>query len=122
LVFRTVDVDPVVWGALAAGLTDPQTLRELLTPHLVAEHERVREDLRLQAVQERITVLEQKADEVLRLDTSTPLARERVEKLLAELNQERAGLVQEQATLEEALGTHDRLPTEREGQFQQVRQ
>jgi len=61
----------------------------------MAESTLATDDLRLQVVGERIAVLEQKADEVLRLDTSTPLARERVAKLLAELDVERAGLVQE---------------------------
>ena len=120
--FRVVDVDPVVWAALAARLTDPQLLRELLTPHLAGAHERVREELRLNVVRERTAAVEQKADAVLRLDTSTLLARERVEKLLAELNHERAALRHEQTSLEETLGPRNRLPTEREGQFQQVRQ
>ncbi|HKA55027.1 MAG TPA: recombinase family protein [Candidatus Binatia bacterium] len=120
--FRVVDVDPGVWAALAARLTDPQTLHALLAPHLAAAQDRVRDDLRLQAVRERIAVLEQKADEVLRLDTSTPLARERVAKLLATLDQERAVLLREQTSLTAALGPRDRMLTDREEQFQQVRQ
>src|SRR5262249_12739878 len=114
------DVDPAVWQVLTEGLTDPQRLHDLLKPHLETIEEEGEAVVRLRTLQERLAALEKKAAEGLLPDTSTPLAREAVAKLLAQPDQERAALQQEEAVLQ-ARGAGP-LPTSGPAGFAQVRQ
>jgi site-specific DNA recombinase len=120
--FRVADVDPVIWQVLTEGLTDPQRVQELLMPHLEVMAEEGEASVRLHALQERLAALEQKAAEVLQLDTSTALAREHVTKLLAQLDLERAALQHEEAALQARGKGGERLPTSGTAFFQQIRQ
>ena len=108
---------------LADGLTDPQRLHELLLPHLEALAEEGETVMRLRTLQERLATVEQKAAEVLLLDTSTALAREHVTKLLAQLDRERVALQQEEAALQlRGEGEGEVLSTSGTLLLQQLRQ
>jgi hypothetical protein len=120
--FRVAEVDPVVWQVIAAGLTDPQRVQELLGPHLDTLTEEGETVVRLRTLRERLAALEQKAVEVLQLDTSTALAREQVTKLLAQLDQERTVLQQEEAALQARGEGGGQLLTSGAAFFAQVRQ